>query len=76
MNIQRRFAPRGGNFEPESVAGLTGISTFGLDPIDDPREGIAEAFRALTLRQAAEEVAGLVGGCKSRPVLSQGNPAS
>jgi hypothetical protein len=25
MTIQRRFAPIGGRFEPESVAGFTGI---------------------------------------------------
>jgi hypothetical protein len=25
MNIQRRFAPIGGRFEPESVAGFAGI---------------------------------------------------
>jgi hypothetical protein len=25
MSIQRRFAPIGGRFEPEQVAGLTGI---------------------------------------------------
>jgi hypothetical protein len=28
MSIQRRFAPIGGRFEPEQVAGLTGIYTF------------------------------------------------
>jgi len=27
MSIQRRFAPIGGRFEPEQVAGLTGIYT-------------------------------------------------
>jgi hypothetical protein len=26
MTIQRRFAPIGGRFDPESLAGLTGIS--------------------------------------------------
>ena len=28
MTIQRRFAPIGGRFEPEQVAGFTGIYTF------------------------------------------------
>ena len=29
MTIQRRFAPIGGRFDPESLAGLTGIYNFG-----------------------------------------------
>jgi len=28
MTIQRRFAPIGGRFDPESLAGLTGIYTL------------------------------------------------
>jgi hypothetical protein len=35
MIIQRRFAPTGGHFEPESVACLTGISTLVIASLYD-----------------------------------------
>ena len=33
MKLQRRFAPTGGEFTPESVARFTGIRTYGCQII-------------------------------------------
>jgi hypothetical protein len=37
MKIQRRFAPTGGEFTPESVARFIGIRTLYLELLEIPR---------------------------------------